>query len=514
MANVQKDQSVSMNPGLDALHSSPPFPSPGSSFLPPPTPGPHEFARPPSAGRRPSKNDLALPHNGSDIASPIATNGHATHSCSGEAAPNGAVSPPRASLTFFRSFLPRFIISMLNVPRSLFRVMSFQESAAPIPTANSPAAVHLDPHSPTIRDPTSAPHTPTESSYFSPDPFPSNLDSPLSQDLEDPRLSPQPPLQNHRLSTQSVTSLTSSRPAPPSPAISRRASGLSRTSSKSRSRPVSGVNSRPVSSTRPMSRALSPSAALSRTPSGRRAKDVLGMSAVAESKEKENEKEPQTAPTTEPKVLIKIRDFAFAPSDPRFSGEGAFVPRPNRPDVLDRRLRGSSSLSTSSVASSSSTEEEEQWEDENDTNGWGGFKWGLQKLQSGWGFSSHSPDYAEDFPSRNDFARNFGDGTGDVDDDDDEGEIYEEPDDFPYEDEETDGEPVLHPGLYRALYAFEPEGTAEMKLEEDQVVRVVGRGGGVGWAVAVKDGLKDTGAHALVPESYLEVVRLDGDMDD
>ena len=41
-----------------------------------------------------------------------------------------------------------------------------------------------------------------------------------------------------------------------------------------------------------------------------------------------------------------------------------------------------------------------------------------------------------------------------------------------------DEEPPLLPGLYRALYAFEPEGTAEMRLDEDQVVRVIGRGGG------------------------------------
>ena len=409
---------------------------------------------------------------------------------------------------------------MLNVPRSLFRVISFQESAAPTPTADSPTASHPDPSSPTMRDSTPAPHTPTELSYFSPDRLPSNLDSPLSQDPDDPKLSPQPPPQNHRLSTQSVTSLTSSRPAPPSPAISRRASGLSRTSSKSRSRPVSGVNSRPVSSVpRPVSGGLSPGAALSRTPSGRRAKDVLGMSAVAESKEKENEKEPQTATVTESKPLIKIRDFAFAPSDPRFSGEGVHVPRPNRPDVLDRRLRGSSSSSRTSVTSSSSPDEDDdQWEDEDedDTNGWGGFKWGLQKLQSGWGFGARLSDPTEDFPTRNDFARNFGDGSGDIDDD--EGDVYEDPynyTDNPCDDEdETEGEPVLHPGLYRALYAFEPEGTAEMKLEEDQVVRVVERGGGVGWAVVVKDGLKDTGSHALVPESYLEVVRLDGDEED
>jgi len=226
------------------------------------------------------------------------------------------------------------------------------------------------------------------------------------------------------------------------------------------------------------------------------------MSAVAESKEKEPDN------PTKPKVLIKIRDFAFAPSDPRFSGEGSNVPRPNRPKVLARRLRGSSS-STSSLTSTSSTEEEnEQWEDETDGNGWGGFKWGFQKMQSDWGFSSHTSTAAEDFPSRTDFARNFGD---------DESEVYDEPEGYSEnqdddDDEEIEGEPVLHPGLYRALYAFEPEGTAEMKLEEDQIIRVIGRGGGVGWAVVVKDSIKDT--HALVPESYLEVVLLDGEEED
>lgn len=402
MTSMQKDQ--------PALRSSPPFPSPGSSFIPPPTPGPHEFARP-GSNRKQSKKDFE------DVTT--AANGLN----SGQATPNGAESTP---------------------------------------TKESPSTSFLDP----------SPHR--------------LLDS---HDAED---------HSHRLSTQSVTSLTSltsSRPAPPSPAISRRASGLSRTSSKSRSRPVSDANSR---SQRPVSGALSPGAILSRTPSGRRTKDILGMSAVTESKGKE----PESAPP-ETKVLIKIRDYAFAPSDPRFSGEGPNVPRSNRPKVLARRLRGSSS-STSSLTSTSSTEEEDEWEDENDNNGWGGFKWGFQKLQSGWGSSS-----SEDFPSRTDFARNFGEGSGD-----DESEVYEEPDEFPDnqdDDEEMEGEPMLHPGLYRALYSFEPEGTAEMKLDEDQIVRVVGRGGGVGWAVVVRE---DTGSHALVPESYLEVVKLDGDEQD
>lgn len=85
------------------------------------------------------------------------------------------------------------------------------------------------------------------------------------------------------------------------------------------------------------------------------------------------------------------------------------------------------------------------------------------------------------------------------------------------------GEPVeeeLKPGLYRALYSFEPEGTAEMALVEDQIVRVIARGGGVGWAIVQRppeqaDGVAGFGleaaGQALVPESYLEPYRLDAE---
>ena len=91
---------------------------------------------------------------------------------------------------------------------------------------------------------------------------------------------------------------------------------------------------------------------------------------------------------------------------------------------------------------------------------------------------------------------------GDTDDREEDGE-YEEP------------QEPLYPGLYRALYSFEPEGMAEMELDENQIVRVVGRGGGVGWAVVVderggdEEGRKVQVKHALVPESYLEAVTLD-----
>ncbi|KAF9236983.1 hypothetical protein BU15DRAFT_63491 [Melanogaster broomeanus] len=330
--------------------------------------------------------------------------------------------------------------------------------------------------------------------------------------------SPTPHLDHarHPLSTQSVTSLTSSRPAPPSPAMSRRASGLSRSSSNARSRPASGVSgtsSRPVSGApgslppfsippRPLS-GPAPGGTLSRASSGRRPKDVLGMSSVAESKE-QNEDLPDlhTVPDDDD-------DYAYQDSRLRIRRFGS--------SVLAKRLRLHKSSSSAS-SSSSEGEGESQWEDEPEggANGWGAFKWGFGR---GWGFGVRGSvsNTAAGIPSRGDLDRNFGEpDEGGEDEDEDEGEMYddgegemyddgEELSDELYEDEDANPEgELLLPGLYRALYSFEPEGTAEMRLEEDQMVRVIGRGGGVGWAVVAKDGLKDTGVHALVPESYLE----------
>ena len=41
--------------------------------------------------------------------------------------------------------------------------------------------------------------------------------------------------------------------------------------------------------------------------------------------------------------------------------------------------------------------------------------------------------------------------------------------------------------MYHALYAFDPEGRAEMAHAEDRVTCVVGRAGGVLWAVVVDE---------------------------
>ncbi|KAF8522377.1 hypothetical protein JB92DRAFT_1728620 [Gautieria morchelliformis] len=111
-------------------------------------------------------------------------------------------------------------------------------------------------------------------------------------------------------------------------------------------------------------------------------------------------------------------------------------------------------------------------------------------------------------PSQQDFERNFDD-TADVDVSDSPADDEEYSSDY---EDEVDAEPEeLLPGLYRALYDFDPEGTAEMGLKEGQIVRVVGRGGGVGWAIAIRADVEGVGetSWALVPESYLRVVKLD-----
>lgn len=192
--------------------------------------------------------------------------------------------------------------------------------------------------------------------------------------------------------------------------------------------------------------------------------------------------------------VIKIRDFAFPPADPRHTGQGVDAPRASRQSAAysDYDDEGFGF----GMARRAST-------------GWGPLRFGskLWNLATGGGGGSRVSKGGMDgppMPTSSDFARNF-DVSTPID-------AYL-PDSDGYEDEEDgdDGYPdqelPLLPGLYRAMFAFEPEGTSEMALSEDQIVRIVGRGGGIGWAVAEDE----HGGHALVPESYLEPYQLDED---
>lgn len=256
-------------------------------------------------------------------------------------------------------------------------------------------------------------------------------------------------------------SLTSSRPAPPSPALSRRTStALSRHS-------VSSVRSRPSSR-------------------------VTSLSQPPENALEPNAPSSSAAPPKRRSFLLQVRDFAYPQSDERHYGRGPEVPRPNRV-----RHRGS----TSSVSSSSADDSAELDEDEQHHSSWSPFRWNTLSSHFWGGRDTDAVNDTAAGPSRTDFDRNF-EASSPAEEEpepsyDEFEDAYDEEYVSPGEDE------PLAPGTYRALYPFEPEGTAEMALEEDQIVHVVGRGGGVGWAIVEKEG----GGHALVPESYLELVK-------
>ena len=273
------------------------------------------------------------------------------------------------------------------------------------------------------------------------------------------------------------TSLSSSRPAPPSPSPipSRRQSGVPSVRSRHRS----------------------------------------GLSTASTSSSKFGTiKSPSQQPLKR-KGEIKIRDFAFPTEDLRHTGRGPEAPKIIKKllkhhgplDVGSRRESGMSESSVDSEASSRRSSGFGNW-----GGALGAFRW-ASKLSGAWRFGGASGSRTSGgsgyTPSQQDFERNFDD-TQDVDVVDSPADDDEYSSDY---DDDADAEPEeLLPGLYRALYDFDPEGTAEMGLKEGQIVKVVGRGGGVGWAIAVRTDAETEGGEAnwaLVPESYLKAVKLD-----
>ncbi|KAH8115644.1 hypothetical protein DFH11DRAFT_1725874 [Phellopilus nigrolimitatus] len=362
---------------LDSPPNASPFPSPSSSFLPPPMPGPHEFA-----------NKLAIPASKKKQRDSTESLAAATAASAGVngLAHDTAIPPPAAE-------------SAVESPSQTPQPSKRSSLAAPVADAE--------------------PNTPVHAKH---------------------------------------ASLSSSRPAPPSPSVSRRTSGA-------------------------------PSCSLSRVPSSvtrRSSTTVTTSTGITTSAASPAQRRSARS--------IKIRDFAYPVADLRHTGQGPDAPRLGRSRAPSEYDENGSSRRNS---------------------GWGAFRWAGSKL---WGFAlggggkRQSEGDGNGFvPTKSDFERNFDmssptdeyspadyvDADSQDDDDDDEG----------YHDtvQDTDLDAPLHPGLYRAAYAFVPEGTAEMALVEDQLVRVIGRGGGVGWAIAEDE----SGGHALVPESYLEVVELD-----
>ncbi|KIY48967.1 hypothetical protein FISHEDRAFT_73105 [Fistulina hepatica ATCC 64428] len=364
--------------------STSPFPSPSSSFLPPPMPGPHEFA------------------------------------------PQSVISDPSSST---------------HAPRS--------PSTPTMPTTPRPQSESM------------LSLSPKSQVFFSPGRNSACASSSMAMGVP---------------STPTTPTIASSRPAPASPALSRRSS------SKRRSKRLSTASTRSAKSQQQhLSR-------LSLTPL--MASDMTIPEA--------------TIPAPEPTLVIKVRDFAYELDDDRHRGIGMeiFFSEPeveatdtDDADVGDDDWRGLN-LGRFSTQFLKSITVSDVDEDDNDN------------------------EASVGRPTRRDFERNFGNGNG-VDEEPDEEELY-----YGDDDGDADGEDgELLPGLYRAAYAFEPMGPTEMELQLGQLVRVIGRGGGGnGWAIVINDGRvvfepDDVGSadvddgesvqHALVPESYLELVSVD-----
>ncbi|KAF7981796.1 hypothetical protein HWV62_31893 [Athelia sp. TMB] len=484
---------------LDAPASASPFPSPSSSFIPPPMPGAHEFAvKPPPASAKVKRGS-----RGEGAIAPTAIGAEPTAQEKSVAETPNTPTPTTKS-TFMSppqeegDLEPRTPTTSIKSPTSSRTASSssVDGSQAATPTPASPNG--------------------------SPGPADANQNS-AALPLASKATITIPPLDTASVHSPTIgpgsagglsTPLTSSRPAPPSPAVSRRGSGApSNSSGRSRS-------SRPPSTHIPASTTMTPH---------RRSTHLPQTSLPAPI---------PTSPKRRRPLCVKVKDFAYPSSDERFLGLGPNTPKPNRVQVLNRFHRsrtvsGASRLSIGSLDQADFDDEEELGEDDGEgdasADGWDGFKgafgrfstWGFGGVSgSGPGGGSGPSGSGGEFPSHTDFARNFGEEAIDS-----SSSTSDDADDYYSESEELEEEEALLPGIYRAMYAFDPEGTAEMKLEEDQLVRVVGRGGGVGWAVVVRnppgkdapepdtadDGMFEKDRHALVPESYLEVVKLDSE---
>jgi hypothetical protein len=86
------------------------------------------------------------------------------------------------------------------------------------------------------------------------------------------------------------------------------------------------------------------------------------------------------------------------------------------------------------------------------------------------------------------------------DEPEDTDDVVEEEDYFSDEQEQEHEEGGEEPsGTYRVMFPFVSEGANEMGVDEGEILQVTGRGGGIGWVIAEKQGQS-----GLVPEAYLE----------
>ncbi|KAF7299974.1 hypothetical protein MKEN_01319500 [Mycena kentingensis (nom. inval.)] len=349
----------------------------------------------------------------------------------------------------------------LTIPPSSAALSQSQTSKSPLspsltPTNPSPSLVH-----PSDASTSPAAATPPSSSK--------RVSFPLS--TQGPPSAPRTPTTPTAFSSQQAQGgadlLTSSRPAPPSPALSRRTSLARSASSGSRRTSGGGGHASGGSvsgaSTGTQSKRTSKVLAgvrhrLSQSVSAADVERLQDMPVDGEEQRPEPLSESPLASTTTIKstrgrYTIVIRDYAFTePDDPRFSGQGTDVPRQCDPAILVCRLNGSPCASPS--ASTHSDDED----DDVVGMGWGSYR---QSLDFGFDPGVRASMSMGGGANAEDFARNFG-GEEEVDAD--------------AEHEQGGGAAGLAPGIYRAQFAFSAEGEAEMSLEEGQLLYVVGHG--------------------------------------
>ncbi|KAF8325647.1 uncharacterized protein EI90DRAFT_3072372 [Cantharellus anzutake] len=235
-----------------------------------------------------------------------------------------------------------------------------------------------------------------------------------------------------RLSRTSVSGISSSRPAPPSPAPSRQSSLC--TGTHSRSRPVSTSFS--VASSTVQSRREGSPPADNIAPTGRQKKTKSRRSAS---------------------LIIRVRDYAFPPSDERHLGALTLSSPRNSVSSYASRFSGFAS-------------------------------------RFGFIFGDRRANRRDESPLRASTPTQDEDGTADYG--------YEEGNETGADGQNAIGQdPILVPGIYRAMYDFEPQGAHEMALQEDQLVYALGNSGGDGWAVVLAE---DSDERFLVPAVYLE----------
>ncbi|KAG8967836.1 hypothetical protein FRC03_009239 [Tulasnella sp. 419] len=456
---------------IEPISSTPSFPSPSSSFIPPPMPDAHEFAvkasRIIAARRKDPSLSTKQPTPTSAGDSTSAKSAISRHSPTqdddnrnGDSNSATPVAELPSKLPFLHHSSPetRPVKSPVGEGEGTVagRARPISDPRGAFLSRSSPGQIE---HGASPKaDPTQQLPSTARSKHLSTPPTSSALSALNGIN----NASSTPPASTYLISLPDSkrSSLASSRPAPPSPTPSRHSSLIpSRRPSKRASR---GGHAHPLTS---------------------------------------SQKKRASA------VIIKIRDFAFHSSDERHST----VRR------VSLRKRRSSRLSTDSRSRD---------DNRKSSGGWSGLltaaagKFGFGAFGSGNNSGTNSKRSSRistssrrskqiyyDEPPSDDYAS--------------QDSYYSSEGDQYYDaagGEYADGEQPFVPGVYRALYQFDPEGTAEMALEEDQMVRCLGRGGGVGWVIAIKEGAAGNHggvAHALVPEGYLEFVRpfADGELE-